>query len=445
MVAMEVNFDGLIGPTHNYAGLSYGNLAASSNKGRIANPKGGALEGLAKMRTLIGLGMKQGILPPHDRPALHVLKKLGYGGADDLIVAKAFADNPTLMANLSSASAMWTANAATVSPRWDTQDGKTHFTPANLAAMYHRSIEPKTTARILKAIFSDGDRFAHHHPLEGGVHFGDEGAANHNRLCASYDDAGVALYVYGRSAFKTDSGLTFPGRQTLEASEAIARQHGTSPDRTVFWQQSATAINAGAFHNDVVAVSNGTVFFYHELAFDKPDELEEAINKAASGLFTPEFVRVPAIEVTLEDTIKSYLFNSQLISIPDTDGMTLILPMEVYETASTKAYVDALTQSNGPIRKAKYVDVRQSMQNGGGPACLRLRVVLDDDDCESIKANVLMDDVRIDHLNTWVETHYRDQLAPTDLGDPLLWRESMTALDELTGLLGLGSVYDFQL
>ena len=27
-MAYEVNFDGLVGPTHNYAGLSYGNVAS---------------------------------------------------------------------------------------------------------------------------------------------------------------------------------------------------------------------------------------------------------------------------------------------------------------------------------------------------------------------------------------------------------------------------------
>ena len=444
MSAREVNFDGLVGPTHNYAGLSYGNLAASTNKGRVSNPKGGALEGLQKMRRLMGSGMVQGVLPPQDRPALHVLRGLGYSGSDAEIISKAFAENPVLMANLSSASCMWTANAATITPKWDAKDSRTHFTPANLAAMYHRSIEPVTTGRILKAIFPEGDRFAHHPHLEGGVHFGDEGAANHNRLCADYDQPGVALYVYGRPAFETTPVLNFPGRQTKEASEAVARQHGTDPARTLFWPQSPVAINAGAFHNDVVAVSNGTCFFYHEQAFDDPDALEDAIRDKATGLFEPEFVRVPKDAVPIKDAVKSYLFNSQLVSMPGVDGMTLILPMEVHETDSTRAYVEGLVASNGPIRNAEFVDVRQSMRNGGGPACLRLRVVLDDGDRASIPAHTLLTDERIDALKAWVAKHYRDSLALDDLGDPMLWQESMAALDELTTVLNIGSVYDFQ-
>jgi succinylarginine dihydrolase len=47
-------------------------------------------------------------------------------------------------------------------------------------------------------------------------------------------------------------------------------------------------------------------------------------------------------------------------------------------------------------------------------------------------------------LVAWVERHYRDRLVPADLCDPALARESFTALDELTGILRLGSIYDFQ-
>lgn len=443
MAWTEANFDGLVGPTHNYAGLSYGNIASSSNEGLASNPRGGALEGLSKMESLSQMGLVQGLLPPHDRPHLSTLRQLGFTGSDKEIITKVAAECPQLLLNVSSASTMWTANAATVSPRPDTADGRTHFTAANLAAMYHRSIEGETTARILRRIFPEGDRFAHHDPLPGGIHMGDEGAANHNRFCADYGDTGTALFVYGRRAFETAKDLNFPGRQTLEASQAIARQHGLDPARTVFVRQNPAAINAGAFHNDVVAVANGNVFFYHELAFEDPNGLEQALLAASPGLDL-KFVRVPDAEVPIRDAVKSYLFNSMLIAVPGSNAMTLILPMEVAETPSTKAYVEALTAGEGPIGNAIYVDVRQSMRNGGGPACLRLRVAMDEIDQKSLGARVLMDPSLLDDLREFVSRRYRDRLVADDLRDPEFAVEVMETMDELTQILKLGSIYDFQ-
>jgi succinylarginine dihydrolase len=439
----EVNFDGLVGPAHNYAGLSYGNVASANNKGLVANPLEGVLQGLDKAQHLRGLGMLQGVLPPHDRPHLSTLRAHGFSGSDAEILAAAWKANPALIRNVTSAATMWTANAATVTPSPDSADGRAHFTPANLAAMYHRSIEAPTTGRVLKAMFPEGEHFAHHRHLEGGTHLGDEGAANHNRFCADYGAAGVALYVYGRGAFESAADLNFPGRQTREASEAVARQHGTKVDKTLFVRQNPAAINMGAFHNDVVAVSNKNVFFYHQRAFEDPGTLQHDI-QAAMGEPRVQFIEVPEAEVPLQDAVKSYLFNSQLISAPADDGMRLILPIEVAETASTKAYVDALLASDGPITDADYMDVRQSMRNGGGPACLRLRVVLSAPERAAMGANSLLDDALLAVLQTWAKKHYRDRLMPEDLGDPALMEESFAALDELSQILNLGSVYDFQ-
>lgn len=437
----EVNFDGLVGPTHNYAGLSYGNVASASNKGRVANPREGVLQGLAKMRHLMSLGLVQGVLPPHERPHLPTLRALGFQGGDAEILAAA-ARHPALLVNVTSAATMWTANAATVSPALDTADGRIHFTPANLAAMFHRAIEPDTTAAVFRRIFPECDRFAHHDPLIGGHHMGDEGAANHCRFSDGYGAPGVALFVYGRNAFETDRDLSYPGRQTREASEAIARQHGLDPSRTVFARQSAKAINAGAFHNDVVAVSNGPVFFHHEEAFADPDGLARDLNAAyGDGL---QCVTVPADRVGLQDAVTSYLFNSQLVSVPGRERMTLILPGEVNETPAVKDYLDDLIASGGPIGHHEVLDVRQSMRNGGGPACLRLRVVLSEDDLKALGAQVILDADRIEQLEAWAHRHYRDRLLPEDLGDPALMEEGMTALDDLTDILGLGSLYAFQ-
>jgi len=439
----EVNFDGLVGPVHNYAGLSYGNIASANNSGRVANPLEGVLQGLEKAQHLRSLGMIQGVLPPHDRPHLATLRGHGFSGSDAEILATAWKENPSLVLNVTSAATMWTANAATVSPSPDTADGRTHFTPANLAAMYHRSIEAPTTGRVLKAMFPEGERFAHHGHLEGGVHLGDEGAANHNRFCASYGDRGVALYVYGRGAFESAADLKFPGRQTREASQAIARQHATPAEKTLFVRQNPAAINAGAFHNDVVAVSNKNVFFYHEMAFEDPARVCADI-QAAMGNVEMRFIEVAEADVPLSDAVGSYLFNSQLIGAPQDGGMRLVLPVEVEETPTAKACVDRVIGSGGPIVAADYLDVRQSMRNGGGPACLRLRVVLSAQERAAMGANSVLDDALMTKLQAWVKKHYRDRLMPEDLADPALMTESFAALDELTQILALGSIYDFQ-
>src|SRR3954454_7944681 len=163
--AVEVNFDGLVGPTHNYAGLSQGNLASQRSKHRVSNPRAAALEGLAKMKLLASLGVRQAVLPPHERPDVGALRLLGFGGSDADVLWKARQQDPALLAGCCSASAMWAANAATVSPSADTTDGRVHFTPANLVSQVHRSLEAPTTSTILRAIFPDPDHFAHHPPL----------------------------------------------------------------------------------------------------------------------------------------------------------------------------------------------------------------------------------------------------------------------------------------
>src|SRR5439155_13594952 len=187
----------------------------------------------------------------------------GYSGSDAQILEKAHKENPTILAACSSASAMWAANAATVSPSADTTDKRAHFTPANLLTHFHRSIEPPTTSRILRAIFNSDEHFVHHSPLPSTMHFADEGAANHTRL--ESDNDGVEIFSYGRIGFSSESTgpSRFPARQTLEASHAIARRHGLVEKRAFFVQQSAAAIDAGAFHNDVVCVGHRNVLLIH--------------------------------------------------------------------------------------------------------------------------------------------------------------------------------------
>jgi succinylarginine dihydrolase len=444
--AIEANFDGIVGPTHNYAGLSFGNLASANNAMLKANPREAAHQGLKKMKMLHDMGLVQGVLPPHERPHIPTLVKLGYSGSEAKILENVAADAPGLLRNASAAAAMWTANAATVSPSADTGDGKVHFTPANLTAMFHRSIEPPVTSRILRSIFADEKFFAHHPPLPGGAQFGDEGAANYSRFCNEYGEQGVALFVFGRVAFASGEQKApqkFPARQTLEASSAIARAHRLMPQHSGYMQQNPAAIDAGAFHNDVVAVANKNVFLYHQQAYADPKALQDEL-KAMGPRINYHFLEVPSAQVSLDDAVKSYLFNAQLVSLPGADGMMLIVPDEARNIASTKAYLETLINGDHPINRVHYIDVRQSMRNGGGPACLRLRVVLNEAERQAISANVILDDPLYDRLDQWIERHYRDSLRPEDLSDPHLLDETRQALDELTGILEIGPVYDFQ-
>ena len=445
MSAVEANFDGLVGPTHNYGGLAPGNLASAKNSGSIAAPRAGVLEGLAKAKSLADAGLVQGVLPPQERPYIPHLKALGFSGASDgAIWEAAYKAQPALALNMLYASSMWAANAATVSPSADTADGRLHFTPANLLTALHRSIEGEQTRRALSAIFPDAARFAVHDTLPYQSAFADEGAANHVRLCAEHGAEGVEIFVHGRDAFEAWDGK-FPARQTLQACEAVERRHGLKSERTVHIRQSRKAIEAGAFHNDVVCVGTGPVLFFHEHAFEDKAAALDAIRKAADGLFEPVFVEVPDAEVPLEDAITSYLFNSQLLIWPGEARQVLVAPKETEETASTNAYCQRLVDGNTPIGAVKFADVRQSMRNGGGPACLRLRVVLTEAERHAVNPKVMMDDALYAQLTDWAQTHYREALAPGDLGDPALVNESREALDALTSILGLGSdFYPFQ-
>ncbi len=444
MSAVEVNFDGLVGPTHNYGGLAQGNLAAASNEGKISNPREAALQGLSKMRALLRMGLVQGVLPPQERPHVRSLRRMGFGGTDAQVLEIAGRANPALLANVASASSMWTANAATVSPSADTGDGKVHFTPANLSSHFHRSLEVDTTTRVLRAIFADERHFAVHDAVSFHT-FGDEGAANHCRLAPSHGERGLEIFVYGKSAFAKSEQGGFTPRQALEASHIVATQHQLwTGGGALLTQQSKAAIDAGAFHNDVVAVSNGPALMFHGQAFEQRDAFLEGLKRACAAKgFDPVLLEATPDELTLPEAVKSYLFNSQILTLPSGE-MALILPHEVEETPRAKAFVDRVLATNGPIREAHYFDLRQSMRNGGGPACLRLRVVLMPDELKALSASVILDDAKIDALESIVRQHYRDRLAPADLADPALLDECRAALDAIGQTLNLGPVHDFQ-
>lgn len=440
----EWSFDGLVGPTHNYAGLSPGNLASTAHRGDVSNPKLAALQGLAKMRFVAGLGVPQAVLPPQPRPDVDALRRLGFVGSDAQVVERAARDGGHLLRLTSSASSMWTANAATVAPSPDTQDGLTHVTAANLAFLLHRSLEAPTTERVLRAIFADPERFQVHAPLPSTPQLCDEGAANHTRLETR---TGVAhLFGWGRRAYAAGPVAATPGvhpaRQTLEASQAVARANRLRDGLLLTWQQSPLGIDAGAFHTDVLAVGTGSLLLVHELAFVRlPELLGELRRRLGSELMV---VVASSAELPASNAVRAYPFNSQLLSLDD-ETMTIVAPTESRDDAPSREFLERVVSDAGnPVASVHYLDVNASMNNGGGPACLRLRVPLTRDEEAAMAPGVQWSATLDRRLTEWVETHYRDRLAPSDLADPALLGEGRCALDELTMILGLGSVYDFQ-
>lgn len=441
MAQREWNFDGLVGPTHNYAGLSPGNLASQSHEGNVSNPREAALQGLEKMRFVAGLGVGQAVLPPQPRPSLRTLRALGYVGTDEEVLARVSVEDEHLLRLCTSAAAMWTANAATCAPSSDAADGRMHLTVANLQAMFHRVLEADTTHAVLRSIFSDARRFAVHGPLPGGGHFADEGAANHVRLAVAGRPA-MHLFSWGKSTWHPVKGPEkFPARQTLEASHAIARLHQLHPDACLFPQQAPAGIDGGAFHTDVLAVGNDSFLMLHEEAFVAVEPLLHTLrNRLGDEL---RWVMAASRELPVSEAVFGYPFNSQVLTLPD-GTMCIVAPVESRQRPRPRAFLERVLAEDNPVKHVHYLDVRQSMNNGGGPACLRQRIRLTDEERAAVKARVFLDEALGADLEAWIRRHYRDRLAVRDLADPLLARESMAALDELTSILELGSVFDFQ-
>jgi succinylarginine dihydrolase len=434
----EINFDGLIGPTHNYAGLSQGNLASQKHLNKTSNPKAAALQGLDKMRLIMDQGIPQGFFLPHERPHLKTLRALGFSGTDEDIINRATKQNPLLLKNVYSASSMWAANAATFSPSIDSYDQNIHITPANLNTMFHRSIEHEFTKTQLELMF--GGVAIVHDPIENISGYGDEGAANHLRVSEQHLKSGFQIFVYGSSAFEVHQGMII--RQAEEISKAVSIMHQLDPDRVLFLKQNEQAINAGSFHNDIVSLANEEVFIFHQEAFADRVELERILHHLKDHVKGFHPIEILSEDISLDDLVSSYLLNSQLITVKNNE-MMMLLPEEVQNHSNCMRWLEEI-KSSSPIKHIEFVDIRQSMMNGGGPACLRFKITVNNDEFNQINEKFLLTPKKLMDLRALVTKHYRDKLNPADLLDNNLVQESYRFLDELTQLLDLGNIYNFQ-
>lgn len=430
---VELHLEGLPGPTHNYGGLAPGNVASEQHRGTVAHPREAALQSLRLMRWMVHAGIPNAILPPLPRPDLTFLQRLGCGGPTPTTATTLAAADPAMLTRAYATASMWTANAATVAASAETRDGRVHLVTANLVTQLHRALEAAYTDSLLRRIFGDARYFAVHGPLPSHPLLGDEGAANHTRL-VGIDGLPYHLFVYGQA----ESGprpMRHPARQTLAASQAVARLLQLDPARTLFVQQHPDAIDAGVFHNDVICVGSEDLLLVHQGAFLDQDAVLATLRQQVPGLFLWE---VDATDVSLAQAVQTYLFNSRLLRLPD-GRWHLVAPSACEaEPAVAQLLAAAVADANHPLAAVSYHDLRQSMQNGGGPACLRLRVPLTAVELAAVHPGVRLNDAKVDALEHWVRRHYRETLTPADLAEVALAEEAAAAHAALWELLQLG-------
>ncbi len=429
---VEINIDGMIGPTHHYGGLGIGNLASLAHRDQVSNPRQAALEGLAKAKLVSELGIPQFIWLPPARPNRELFDSLGFPG--DLVEqtkAAYHSDRRILSAAFSSAF-MWAANSATVTPATDASDGRYHFSPANLISSLHRASEAHERSLNFANTFSDPTWHRIHEPLPSITAWRDEGAANHMRLSDPSGEIAFNIFVYGDddsadtqncdnpAGSQVSRGMTFMARHTKTASEAIARRHCLDPETTFFLRQHPKAISSGVFHNDVIATSHEGILIHHEHAFiDAEEDLVRLERVFAERVGKPLLrILVPDDELTLTDAVKSYLFNSQVLT-PQTKSrveqkprMVFVCPQQCQEMEAAKRILhNFVSDPNNPIDEIKFVGVGQSMAGGGGPACLRLRVPCDERTLRQLPFNGRMNANLFDALSAVVEKNYPDQVT----------------------------------
>ena len=429
-MTVEANFDGLVGPSHHYGGLGVGNMASVANQNNPSYPKSGALQGLEKMRQVAALGVPQFFLPPCRRPNIGWLRELGFAGTDaEVLKSVADADVNLLSAAWSSAF-MWTANAATVTPSVDASDGRLHLTVANLCGNLHRHQEAQERYEQMAVLFGDVPQAIVHRPLPDAYPLRDEGAANHIRLSGEADGAGQGLHVFVDGDAATSG---FPGRQGRKCSSAIARRHRLRGDQTFFLYQHPDAIAAGVFHNDVIATSHQFLLIHHQQAFLDADEELTRLDQAFDRAFGRPLKRIVVTEdqLSLKEAVTTYLFNSQIVT-NESGNFTIICP-EICQRceAASRILKSWVADGDNPISEVKFLSLDQSMANGGGPACLRLRVQLNSNQLAALPSNYRIDDDRAERIAEWIQKWYPQSLVIDDLVEIDFAQHCWAALDEI--------------
>lgn len=444
----EVNFEGLPGPSYLHAGLPIGNLAAARNAAAISNPRLAAFESIRKMRALHALGVKQVLVPPYPRPSVSLLRACGYTGTDADVILSAGRERPDLLRASYSAAGMWFANAASVSPSSDTGDGRLHVTPSNMVTNVARAIDSRCTDIVMRWLLPE-EIACHHAPLPPSMQLSDEGAANAMRFCRSPGEPGVTTFVFGRTTKLTPAGvrkqwgtevpMVHEARHAYDASEAIARQHGLRPDAVSFIRQNPRAIDGGAFHNDVIATSHENILLFHSDAFVNADQGVSQLRTVVERVCQVELVaiEISAEDLSVEQAVKTYLFNSQIVTVPSGRMVMLVTEQCVQDPQACAVLKRLVADRRIPIDEFYPVALSESMTGGGGPACLRLRVMMTRTERERVPMGAWIDDGLLEWLEEWATTYYRTKLDPTlDVTDPSLAHEVRNALEVLYDKLG---------
>lgn len=432
MKLVELQLDRLVGPTHHFGGLGVGNVASQQSAGMTSNPAAAAMQGLEKMRLIADWTGVQLIVPPQPRPDFSMLRALGFDGDNEDVLKRAKDEAPVLLSAATSCSAMWTANAATVTPAIDTTKDAIHatqLTVANLSSSIHRALEPEQTKLDLLRSIGEGVN----DPLPGGTAMRDEGAANHMRLGTDQNQPGIHVFVYGDE--EPLPRKNFP-RQSRAACEAIARRHRLIPENVFFLKQHPDAIDAGAFHNDVVAMSHHDRFIYHASAFYESDATLRQIDQRYHQLTGRPLIRIEVDEdsLSLAAAVKTYLFNSQIVSTQSSSAPRLVCTRQVEHDAAASGFVQRWCEQ-GVFESVHYVDLDQSMSGGGGPACLRLRVPMPEKEIQQVSAKCRFTEELYETLREHVQRDYASQLTIDELADVEFHRHAGEVQRRITRLL----------
>ena len=440
MTYVDAQIDRIVGPTHHFGGLGVGNVASQMHAGQTSNPQAAALQGLDKMRLVAGLGVPQLILPPQPRPDFELLKALGFTGAPAEILQSVLNKDPVILSAAASCSAMWTANAATVTPSCDRNVGSAVMTIANLSASLHRSIEATHTQGEMASLF--GNAFDVRQALPGGAPMRDEGAANHMRLSGTDGQPGLNVFVFGNGSPEPQSHWP---RQTKATGQAIARSHGLHDSDVFHLKQHPKAIDAGAFHNDVVAMSHQDLLVHHELAFapESCQEMERLRSRFKDVLQSPlRVLNISEKELTLDDAIKSYFFNSQIVTTSQAGqtSWTILCPVQVQQNPATNELVKRLCAEQ-VFHAVHFVDLGQSMDGGGGPACLRLRVPLSEQELACVPAAAFWTESRDSDLRAIISDCYPSELKLADLANLELCQKALETQGLIATCLGVNPAH----